>query len=275
MNPWIETLIAILACLISAWICSRVARFESAGWWLAYLIPLTVVVGYGVFVRRPDLALHPALSWILIGRWRYTLVGVAVAGLLSTLRAKLPKPQDRRALLALTVVTLVYVSLWPTLASAFNQEYLRSLRTQIDRDGVCRQHTDYTCGPAAAVTALLRVRIRADEGDLAVQARTSTATGTPPDVLAQTLNRQFGRQGVQATLRRIDSLDELRRCGLTLVVLNYSLIADHWMCVFRVTDESVIVGDPVSGRTRMSHAEFLRRFRRIGIVISRSDFAVL
>jgi hypothetical protein len=169
MNPWLETVMAVLACLISAWICSRVARFESSGWWLAYLIPLAVVIGYGVFVRRPDWSLHPALSWILIGRWRYTLVGVAVAGLLSTLRAKLPKPQDRRALSFLTVVTLVYVSLWPTLASAFNQEYLRSLKTQIDRDGVCRQHTDYTCGPAAAVTALLRLRIRADEGDLAAE----------------------------------------------------------------------------------------------------------
>lgn len=249
------------------------ARLPVPFWWLAYLMPLLVVIGYGVFVRRPDWALHPVWAWILIGRWRYPLVGAAVVGLLTTLAVKLPKASDRRALSVLALVAVVYVTFWPILASAFNRDYLRNLPTQIDSRGICRQHTDYTCGPAAAVTALLRLGIRADEGDLAIQAHTSTATGTPADVLAITLNQRFGSKGLLARLRRFDSLDELRRAGLTLVVLKYGLLVDHWMCVFEVTPDAVLVGDPISGLGRLSHEEFLRRFRRIGVVVSRPEFA--
>ena len=271
MSPWLEALLAGVGCGLSVWFCQRLARFPTPWWGVAYVVPLAIVICYGVFVRRPDWALFPVFSWILIGRWRYALVGMAVAGLLSTLRAKLPKPGDRRALVALTAVTLVYVTFWPVLAAAFNQGYLRSLETQIDHNGVCRQHTDYTCGPAAAVTALLRLHIRAEEGELALEAGTSTATGTPPDVLAAMLNRTFRQRGVVANLRRINDLDELKKCGLTLVILNYGILFDHWMCVLHVTDDAVIVGDPVSGRTRLSHAEFLRRFRRVGVMMSRTN----
>lgn len=270
-NPWLDALLALVGCGMAAWVCSRAARAPAPWWWLAYLIPLNIVVAYGVFVRRPDWSFHPVWSWILVGQWRYLLVGMGVAGLLSTLRAKLPKPGDRRALLGLMVVTLIYVTFRPLTSTAFNRSYLRQLKTQIDSNGVCRQHTDYTCGPAAAVTALLRLQIRSDEGELAIQAGTTTATGTPPDVLAQTLNRQFRNQGVQATLRRIDSIEELRQCGLTLVILKYGIFVDHWMCVLKVNENSIIVGDPISGRSRMSHAEFLSRFRRVGVVLSRNE----
>lgn len=52
-------------------------------------------------------------------------------------------------------------------AAALVQAQLRSLPTRVDPDGVCLQNTPYTCGPAAAVTALRRLRLPAEESELA------------------------------------------------------------------------------------------------------------
>jgi predicted double-glycine peptidase len=271
MNPWVETILALLAC-ISGVAFGRICASWKRPWWLlGYLAPLAVVVAYAVWVRSPALATTPLFSWILIGQWRYLLVGAGVAALMTTLRMKLPKPNDQRALAALTVVVLIYVTFWPSVAAIVNRKFLAGLPTKIDRFGVCRQNTDYTCGPAAAVTGLLRLGLRSDEGDLAIYAHTSTATGTPADVLADTINAKFGEEGVRARLRRFRTLDELKAAGLTLVVLKYGLLLDHWMCVLAVTKDAVVVGDPISGLNRIGIEEFKRRFRNIGVVLDRTN----
>jgi hypothetical protein len=56
------------------------------------------------------------------------------------------------------------VAIVPFLAPAFNRGYLAGLKTRIDADGVCRQSSEYTCGPAAAVTALRKLGLPAEEG---------------------------------------------------------------------------------------------------------------
>jgi predicted double-glycine peptidase len=271
MNPWVETILALLACLLGVAFGRICASWKRPWWLLGYVAPLAVVIAYGVWVRSPELATTPLFSWILIGRWRYVLVGAGVAALMTTLRMKLPKPNDQRALAALTVVVLVYVTFWPSAAAIFNRSFLAGIPTKIDQFGVCRQTTDYTCGPAAAVTGLLRLGLRSDEGDLALHAHTSSAMGTPADVLANTINAKFGEAGVHARLRRFRTLDELKAAGLTLVVLKYGLQLDHWMCVLAFTKDAVIVGDPVSGPTRMGIREFEQRFRHIGVVLDRTN----
>ena len=72
--------------------------------------------------------------------------------LLATPLAKLPQKRNR---IVVCVFMLVFtaVSVIPFLAPAFNRSYLASLKTRLDSEGICRQSNDYTCGPAAAVTA--------------------------------------------------------------------------------------------------------------------------
>ena len=64
-------------------------------------------------------------------------------------------------------------------------------------------------------------------------------------------------------------MTELRGLGPTLVIVKFGLLLDHWLCVLEVTDTEVVVGDPLSGLTRLTHAEFAERWRRIGIVLRR------
>lgn len=269
MSPWIEafsTLFAAAAGAACGWSCSRLPRH----WWLlGYLLPLGVIVAFAVAVRRPEWALRPLLAWVFVGRWKLGLMATVVAMIFSALVPRLPQARERRALGVLVAVAVLYFSVWPAVAAAVNRPVLASLATRIPADGICRQSTDYTCGPAAAVTALRRLGLEAGEGELALLAGTSTATGTPPDVLAQMLNDRFGAKGLRAELRRFRTVEELRSAGLTLVIVKFGLFLDHWLTVLEVTDREVIVGDPLSGEVRLTHGEFLARWRLIGVTLRR------
>ena len=51
------------------------------------------------------------------------------------------------------------------------------------------QSNGYNCGPAAAVTALRRLGLPAEEGELAILAHTSSAAGTSCDTLCTAIER--------------------------------------------------------------------------------------
>lgn len=269
MSPWLEAIFTLIAAATGGALgrgCSRLPRH----WWLlGYLLPLGVIAALAIAVRRPEWALHPLLAWVFVGRWKLSLMAAVVAMIFSALLPRLPQARERRALAVLVAVAVLYFSVWPGVATAMNRPFLEALATRIPADGICRQSTDYTCGPAAAVTALGRLGLKAGEGELALLAGTSTATGTPPDVLAHTLNRRFGVAGLRADLRRFRSVDELRSAGLTLVIVKFGLFLDHWLTVLEVSDHEAVVGDPLNGEVRFTHDEFRARWRFIGVTLRR------
>ncbi len=59
--------------------------------------------------------------------------------------------------------------------------------------------------------------------------------------------------------------------GLSLggVVVKYSSLIDHWLVIQSVTDTDVCFADPLSGLGSESHADFLKRWRRLGIQLGR------
>jgi ABC-type bacteriocin/lantibiotic exporter with double-glycine peptidase domain len=160
-------------------------------------------------------------------------------------------------------------SVWPFLAPVFNRGTLRAMQTRFDGDGVCRQNTDYTCGPAAAVTALRRLNYAAEEGELAVLAHTSTAIGTPPDLLCAALQKRYAAEGLHCAYRHFRNLDELKAAGLILAVTKFALFVDHYVVVLEVTDTEVRVADPLYGKQTYSREQFQNRWRYCGIVLSR------
>jgi ABC-type bacteriocin/lantibiotic exporter with double-glycine peptidase domain len=62
---------------------------------------------------------------------------------------------------------------------------------------------------------------------------------------------------------------ELKQAGLTLAVIKYGFMVDHWVTVLEVTDSEVVVGDPLGGLERLSYDEFSKKWRLIGIVLQR------
>lgn len=267
MNPWSETLVAAAGGIAGAFIGLRLAKSPKL-WWLGYTIPLAYILAIGAAARWPQTAALPLLAWSTMGRVRHLVAGFAIGLLFCSLIPKLGAQRQRVVVGLLTLLAVVQYSVWPCLASVLNRDFLRALPTHVDDDGVCRQSTDYTCGPAAAVTALRRLGITAGEGDIALRARTSTATGTPPDLLTQAINEAHSRHGVRATMAHWKDLSDLAKPGVHLVVVKYSLMLDHWVAIQEITATEVVVADPMSGLVRESHADFLKRWRGFGVTVT-------
>jgi predicted double-glycine peptidase len=204
-----------------------------------------------------------------MGRNKFASIAFIATMVLTTPLSRI-KPVRARVLISILMgLVVVQMSLWPFLAPAFNRNYLARLSTHIDPDGICRQSSDYDCGPAAAVTALRRLGFPAEEGQLAIWAYTSSATGTPPDILARALQKHYGKEGLVSEYRVFRSLKELKEAGLTLVVIRYSFWFDHYLTVLKVDDDHVLAGDPSLGLVRLTASEFLSKWRFVGIVLKR------
>ena len=254
---------------------ARFSRLPKPWWMLGYFIPLLAVVLYAVALHFPALSFVPPVSWMMAGRNKFAVTGFMGAVLLTTPMLKMPRRRERIVVSVLMVCLVLGTSVWPFLAPAFNQSYFASLPTFVDEDGVCRQSTTYTCGPASAVTALRKLGFPAEEGQIAILAHTSSSIGTPPDILAQILNEKYGAARLDCQYKLFKSADELKTNGLTLAVIKYNLIYDHYVTVLEVTDKFVTVGDPLEGMTRLVRVDFENKWRYAGVVLKRKPSAAL
>ena len=152
----------------------------------------------------------------------------------------------------------------PFFLPALVRNSLAALATKIDPDGVCLQQTSYTCGPAAAVTGLRKLGIPAEEGQLAIWTQTSQF-GTTPDAIAEALRSHYGAIGLEVRYQRFQQVADLNQPGVTLAVVKYDFMVDHFVAVLGITDQEVIVGDPLSGKTIYSCKDFAKLWRFCGI----------
>ena len=271
MNLLIDAIAAASFAATGALFGYGFSRLSKPYWALGYFIPLVFILIYGVAIHYPVLSFVPPISWMMMGLKKFAILGFVAMMILATLASRLPRRRERSALGVLMVVVVFGLSVWPFLAPAFNRNQLAHLTTHIGADGVCRQSTDYTCGPAAAVTALRKLGFPAEEGQIAVLSHTSFATGTPPDFLAEALQNCYGKDDLIVKCRPFKSISELKRAGLTLAVTKFTFMVDHYVTVLQVTDSEVIVGDPLNGLEKMSYGEFRRKWRFVGIVLKRQQ----
>ena len=205
----------------------------------------------------------------MIGIKKFAVFGFITTMVLTTPLSRVPQKRNRIMISTLMAVIVFFMSIWPFLAPLVDRNQLSHLETRIDKDGVCLQTTDYTCGPASAVTALRKLGLPADEGKMAILSCTSFQEGTPTDMLADGLQREYGKDGLIVECRAFKNISELKQAGLTLAVVKYSFLVDHWVTVLEVTDSEVVVGDPLGGVSRLPYEEFLKKWRFIGIVLHR------
>ena len=269
MNPWVETagvaLLAFCGVALGRWF----SRLPRPFWTLGYLIPLTFVLLIGLAYRVRTLEFLPPFSWLMAGRTEFALTALIGTMLLTTPLSRLPLRRDRMAVAVLMILVVGQVAAWPFLAPAFNRAELSALKTRFDSDGICLQNTDYTCGAAAAVTGLRRLGLTAQEGDIAMLCHTSSALGTPPDVLCEQLQRRYSGDGLVCRYRPFSSVAELSQAGCTLALTRFAFLLDHYVTVLEVGDRTITVGDPLTGKQTLTHEEFARKWRFVGVVLTR------
>ena len=216
-------------------------------WYVGYLVPLPVVVIIALAAWYEPFGLWAPVSWLTRGRTEYVYLALAIPTMLTLMTLRQPKSRQRVLAGVLMGLAVLKLAIFPFLMPALVQGRLAAMKTRLDENGVCLQGTGYTCGPASAVTALRRLGLPAEEGELAVLARTAPTEGTPPDMLCQAIETRYADDGVQCEYRLFSSIDELRGRTPVLALTRINFLLGHYMTVLRVTDSDVVVGDPLFG----------------------------
>jgi hypothetical protein len=269
MEPWLETVGVILLSLLGIVLGRRFSRLPKPHWVMGYLFPSLFITMLVLARFTSSVAFVPPLVWITAGRARFVILALAATIGLTTPLSRLPRRCEKFTICVLMAVVVAWFSVLPFLVPALIKGHLSNLITRIDSDGVCFQSTDYTCAPAAAVTALRRLGLPAQEGEIAILSHTSPVAGTLPGCLQTALESRYGAYGLKCEYRYFQSVGQLRDAGLTLAVLKDTFLTDHCVTVLDVSDQTVVIADPVLGRQSMSHEQFEGLWRFTGIVIKR------
>lgn len=271
MSPWVGTLSVIVVALLGIWLGGLFSRFHKSYWLLGCSLPFALL-GMLILTRYNN-SLHfvEPFSWIAVGRARFIILSLAVSMGLTIPLSRLPYRFEKLVVCLLMAGFVVWFSVLPLLAPALVKDHLANLSTKFDVNGICRQTTDYTCGPAAAVTALGRLGLVAQEGELAVLSYSSPMTGTLPTCLSAAIENRYSADGLRCRYRRFDSVDQLKDAGVTLAMVKEAFLMDHCLTILDISDNSVTVADPVTGTRLMPHRQFEKIWRFSGIVLERDS----
>ncbi len=269
MHPWLETIGIILVALLGVFFGKLFSRPRKAYWIIGYLLSLLLILFLVIARYSNSLAFVPFCIWITAGRAKYVIFSFAVTMGLITPMSRLPYKFEKLAIYILMAVIVVWFSVLPFLVPGLIKGHLTNLTTRLDSNGICFQTTDYTCAPAAAVTALRKLGLLAHEGEIAVLAHTSPVAGTLPGCLQSALRNRYGDKGLKCQYRRFDSVDQLKDAGLTLAVVKSAFLSDHCVAVLEVSDRKITIADPVTGKMSLSHKQFEKIWRFSGIVLKR------
>ena len=269
MNPFIETIGVLAIALLGVFLGRAFSRRQNSSWILGYIIALILiaVLVAGRFLNA--LVFIKPFYWILTGRVKFVVLALAVTVGLTTPLSRLPYKFEKVLVCVLIAVVVIWFSVLPFLFPALIKNSLLSTKTLISSEGICFQSRDYTCGPAAAVTALGKLGINATEADIAVRAHTSPVVGTLPLCLAESLEDLYASAGLKCYYRSFDSVSQLKEVTPALAVVKNSFLSDHCVTVLSVSDDSVTFADPVWGSKTISNNDFEKIWRFAAIVLKR------
>ena len=270
MNPWLETTGVILISVFGVFAGRACLRFQKPWWVLGYILPLALIAMLAMIRFNNTLYFVSPFSWIAVGRVRFVVLSLAVSMGLTVPLSRLPYKFEKLIVCLLMAGFVSWFSVLPFLVPALIKDRLSNLQTKFDKNGICRQTTDYTCGPAAAVTALGKLGLSAEEGELAVLSYSSPMTGTLPACLSSALKDRYSADGLSCRYRRFDSIAQLKNAGITLALVREAFMMDHCLAVLEVSDDAVTVADPVTGTRLMPYEQFEKIWRFCGIVLRRN-----
>jgi predicted double-glycine peptidase len=271
MELWFDTLGVVLIAVTGVFIGTFLSSVKKTYWLLSLSIPLSIITVLAIARFNQSLYFAGPVFWIVAGQLRFVVLSFAISLGMTITLSRLPHKWEKYVVCTLMVAFLIWSSVLPFLSPALIKGQLAEIKTRYDKNGICRQTKDYTCGPAAAVTALGKLGLSADEGELAILSHTSPVTGTLPSQLCSALQNRFGADGLKCQFRRFQSIEQLKDTGITLAIIKDTTMVDHCVVVLEVADDIVAVADPVTGKELIPYEQFEKIWRFSGIVIERDS----
>jgi hypothetical protein len=175
----------------------------------------------------------------------------------------------RKPRVAFITCTAVYALITFYRLFAIHGMDLAPLEHKVGADGICRQTTGWTCGPACAVTLLSHFRVSATEGEMARLSLADPLRGVDDVQLALAIREKALPAGYDVTVAE-SNWQNLRSSQLpVIVVFNLSTHLDHYAVVLSANEDYVMLADPLSGARRIPREEFLVKWRNIVIALQR------
>ncbi len=267
MGGWFELAAVITAALSGAFAGRLFSRLKNPHWGWGYLLPLMLVFLLFFITWASLNASNPLLALISSGRLRFIIIALSVTMGAMTLIGRLTNRFQKGFLFVVMIGGVAWGAVMPFAYPLIIKNHLARLPTLTDADNICFQSTPYTCGPAAAVTALSRLGISAHEGELAILSHTNPIIGTMPWDLYKAMENRYAGNGIDFQFRQFDSISQMREADVTLAVVKDAFLLDHCVAVIEVGDDTVTIGDPVLGKIQMSHKYFESIWRFYGIAL--------
>lgn len=236
-------------------------------WWAPFIATFAAVLMIGFARRAPRWEYLQPFRILMDGRREYLILGFCAGFSMFVLIGRLKIRRQKILVGGITIAFALYSGVLPFAAPFLDRPRLSKLQTRIDENGVCRQHTDFTCGPAASVTALRQFGILADEGSLAIDMHTSTMTGTDPDVLADVLIKKYAKEGLHCHADYFQSLDDLPKNTITLAIVRYSFLVNHYVVILKIDGDEMTIADPLEGLVFTKRGIFEKRWMNLAVVM--------
>jgi len=257
-----------LSVITAGCICLGIFLSRCKGsWWIlgAFVsILLTGIITLSHFLNEQILV-------FLLGTGRFYLLSAAVTLGMCSCTPRLKNKSERILTGVLMWVFLLIFSFAPIVSPLFARQELARIETRIDSSGICRQSLDYTCGPAAAVTAIRKFGLEANESEIAILAKSNPITGTLPLNLFNALKKRYSDDGLRCSFRMLDSVKQFQNSGVILTVVRDSFLRDHCVVVMEVCRDKVLLADPSFGRVLMTPSQFEKVWRHKSIIITRDS----
>jgi len=267
MAGWFELAVVIFAAVIGAKCGHFFSHLKKPLWLIGYMIP-AILIALILSVNTAELNASNILFALTVsGRLRFVIIGLSVAMGTMTLIGRLTNRIEKYAIFVIMLGIIAWGEVMPFALPLIFKNDIANLPTVTNADNVCVQSTTYTCGPAAAVTALRKLGLDAKEGELAVLAHTSPIVGTMPWSLYKAIRDKYAASGIDCSFRHFDSVSQMKEADVTLAVVKDAFLVDHCVAILDVTDKAVIIGDPAIGKIKMSYKDFQAVWRFYGIAI--------
>ncbi len=258
---WLYLTINGVLSAFAAWFGWRSRRFEVRRC-AAFFIAAALLMALRTYLHA-----HPEYEQYLLGLsdnyvyftgWEVPLVVFMLFALGSRLET-----QRVRRLLFLSLGMCAPLFLWDSVALCVRPDY--TMPAQVDRDGVCLQATDYSCGPAAGATLLRALGTDATEAEMAELCLLKPGQGVTALELCRGLNIALRAVERRAAIRHLATNEPDLLPVPFLAELERPGTRTHCVVVLAVLDDCAILADPARGQYVQKRSEFEREWTGLAI----------
>ncbi len=91
------------------------------------------------------------------------------------------------------------------------------------------------------------------------------------DFLCQTIRKKYAKQAVHCQWQYVADINQLRKAGLAVVSVKFSLMTDHYITLIKGGRDYVTIAETLKGQWEMPIKQFEKKWRHEAIVIRHNN----